>query len=308
MKKLVTIAMALVAGLALADGVESANVVGYTTVSLQAGQQYQLIGIPFESVENRENGANQGIPVQDLFPDPIGQGFLPGTSAGLADRLQFWQGSSYFDLYLNSNTVNSATFKARVNKWCNNGTVPDASWGAGGAASTKTLTPGTAFWIRRYMGTDAAPIARGAQTLTIAGQVVVSDPVNREISNQYTLLSSSFSGPFVPNPDVAGTGEAIDWIGLGAHPGTSAGLADRLQFWQGTSYFDLYLNSNTVNSATFKARVNKWCNNGTVPDASWGAGGAPSIKKVEPGVGFWYRRYNADEPAWQFPQAQPYTL
>ncbi len=308
MKKLVTAACALVAASAFA--VESANVVGYTTVSFQDGQQYQLVGIGFESVENRENGENLGIPVQDLFPDPIGQGFIAGVNAANADRLQFWRESgSYFELYLNSNTVNNATFKARVNKWCNNGNPPDASWGAANNASSKALTPGMAFWIRRHKGTDAAPIVRGSQTFTISGQVVVSDPVNREISAQYTLLSSAFSGAFVPNPDVAGTGEAIDWIGLGAHAGVNAANADRLQFWRDSgSYFELYLNSNTVNNATFKARVNKWCNNGNPPDASWGAANNASSKKVEPGVGFWYRRYNAEESAWQLPQAQPYTL
>ena len=302
------------AGLALADGVESANVVGYTTVSFQNGQQYQLIGIGFESVTNRSGGENLGIPVQDLFPDPIGQGFVAGANAGVADKLQFWKESgSYYELYLNSNTVNNATFKARVNKWCNGGgtVIPDSSWGQANNASTKNLTPGMAFWIRRYMGTDAAPIARGPQTFTISGQVVVGDPVNRQISAQYTLLSSAFSGPFVPNPDVAGTGEAIDWIGLGAHPGANAGAADKLQFWKDSgSYYELYLNSNTVNNATFKARVNKWCNGGgtVIPDASWGEANNPTIKKIDPGVGFWYRRYNASEPAWNLPQSQPYEL
>ena len=308
MKKLVTAACALVAASAFA--VESANVVGYTTVSLQDGQEYQLLGIPFESVSNRENGENLGIPVQDLFPDPIGQGFVPGTAAAYADKLQFWKTSGgYFELYLNSNTLASATFKARVNKWCNGGVLPDASWGTANNASTKTLTPGMAFWIKRYMGTASAPIARGPQTFTISGQVVVSDPVNREISAQYTLLSSAFSGPFVPNPDLAGTGEAIDWIGLGAHPGTAAAYADKLQFWKDSGgYFELYLNSNTLASATFKARVNKWCNGGVLPDASWGTANNPTIKKIDPGVGFWYRRYDATEPAWNLPQSQPYTL
>ena len=150
MKKLVTAACALAAGLALAD-VTSGNAVGYTTVSFAANQQYILVGIPFESVSNRDNGENLGIPVQDLFPDPIGQGFHPGTGAAYADQLQFWKtGGGYFNLYLNSNTVNTATFKARVNKWCNNGTPPDSSWGTGGNPTIKKIDPGVGFWYRRY--------------------------------------------------------------------------------------------------------------------------------------------------------------
>ncbi len=130
---------------------------GYTTVSLQAGQQYQLLGIPFESVENRAEGENLGIPVQDLFPDPIGQGFLPGANSGVADKLQFWKDSGgYFELYLNSNTVNNATFKARVNKWCNSGAVPDASWGTANNASSKKVDPGVGFWYRRYNASEPA--------------------------------------------------------------------------------------------------------------------------------------------------------
>ncbi len=57
MKKLVTAACALVAGIALAEGVTSANTVGYTTKTIAADTFY-LYGIQFEEVGNGTGAIN----------------------------------------------------------------------------------------------------------------------------------------------------------------------------------------------------------------------------------------------------------
>ena len=286
--------------------VESANVVGYTTVTIPA-QQYTMIGVQFDGLD----GA--GISIQDLFKDPLGQGLVgvgtPG-SAAYSDRLMFWDPSEtalgkYVTLYLNNN----ATQTARYNKWCTGTTLPvDTSWGTTkNAASTKRLTSGMALWLVR--STYDQPL-----TLTMSGQVVVA-PEGRSYTCRegYNMIAGGFTTGFAPNPDVAGIGEAIDWLGkgfIGAGTPGSAVYADRIMFWDPTEtalgkYITLYLNNNTAQAA----RYNKWCTGTTLPvDTSWGTTkNAASPKVIPAGRGFWLvRPSGAGELTFTLPQ--PYTL
>ena len=68
---------------ASAFAVESANVVGYTQVTCPAGQQYIMLGVPFDCPTNLVDG----FAMDDLFPNAIQNGFKGGTSSGNADYL-----------------------------------------------------------------------------------------------------------------------------------------------------------------------------------------------------------------------------
>ena len=261
-----------------------------------------MIGVQFDGLDG------EGISVQDLFQDPLGQGLVGAANpnlAGAAIRLQYWdpaESGHYVTLYLN----NSAQ-AARSNQWCLAAAPADTSWGsARNVASTKRLTSGMGLWLIRPANTYDQPL-----TLTMAGQVVVAQSGRTYVCREgYTMISGGFSTGFAPNPDVAGVGEAIDWLGkgfVGAANPNLAGAADRIQFWDPTEsgkYVTLYLN----NAQAQAARYNKWCLVNAANDTSWGSARNVATPKVIPeGRGFWLIRPSGSGEL-TFTLPQPYTL
>ena len=275
---------------------------GYQQVVIPA-QQYTMIGVMYADMTN---GA---ISVQDIFPDPLGQGLTGGTLAGNADQLMYWdpnEDGSYVTLYLNSNTGTTTVLLNRKNKWCTTRVQKDTSWGTvNNAASTKTLVSGTGLWLKRK--NYDIPI-----TLTMSGSAVVAqDGRNILIKEGYNMISGGFSSAFVPNPDVAGTGDAIDWLAKGCRGATLAGNADQLMFWdpgEDGSYVTLYLNSNTGTTTVLIARKNHWCTTRVQKDTTWGtANNSPSPKVIPSGLGVWYKRL-AGAGQFTLNLDQPYSL
>ena len=87
MKKLVTAACALVAGLAMADGgVQSANTVGYQEITLYPGMN--MVSINFAKV-----GDNTGMTLDEIFPGNT-QGLTAYRNDGQADYVMVWDGST----------------------------------------------------------------------------------------------------------------------------------------------------------------------------------------------------------------------
>ena len=276
-----------------------------------------MYALPFDGVN--EAGT---IGIQELFKDPLTT-FHGGTSAGLADQIMFLYNGTYKSLYLFSTTATASAALARHGKWINPGTVPDASWGTGNQPSSLAIPGGTSFWIKRYLaaankdGGELQNAALPELTVTVSGQVVAkaSGTTSYTITAatatapSYTLVAAGFSAPFIPNPDkVDSSKPAIDWIGMGCHGGTSAGLADQMMFWYNGSYKSLYLFSTTATASAALARHNKWINPGTVPDASWGTGNQPSTVQIQPTQGFWYLRQKGATTSFNFQIEQPYSL
>ena len=301
MKKIMLIAAAAAGLAAMADGVSS-GVVGYTTITLPAGQEYTMCALPFDSVSDPD-----GISIQELFPDPLAAGFTGGGTAANADQIMFWYNGDYSSLFLCSLPAN----QTRHNKWINPGAtrIPDSSWGTGNMPSTLKIKGGTAFWIKRKNFASAL-------TLTVAGSVVTAASGQKShvitAGPSYTLIAGSFSAPFAPNPELAKKedgvtpyGEAVDWITMGCYGAGTAANADQLMFWRNGDYSTLFLCSLPAN----QTRHNKWINPGAtkIPDASWGTGNMPSTMKCEPGEGFWYKRASG-QPSFEFVEQQPYTL
>ncbi len=278
------------AGLALADGVESANVVGYQEFTIPAGQQMAMFGIMFDTVGGGE------MTVQDIFADAVNT-FEGGVGRAAADQIMYWTGTTYHVLYLNKSTN-----AARNGFWCNGGTPPaGGDWGANNAKCTHVVQPGDAFWINRKTYEDSA------LTVKMAGQVVVGQNGAKTVSigTGMTLIGTPFTAPFIPNPDKVDANKAkIDWESLGCVGGTGRAAADQLMFWTGTTYHVLYLNKST--NAT---RNGYWCNGGTPPTSSlnWGSNNQPSPVVYTPGGAFWYNRKEGSA-AFTLSFVQPYEL
>jgi hypothetical protein len=306
MKQLVmTLAAGLVATALMAE-VKSVNVVGYTTVTIPSNQ-WTMIGMQFDQVND-----TTGTSVQDVFADPIGTGFKAGGNAGAADNLMFWNTGfgKYVTLYLFDTTATSTVVASRKNKWLNPaaGDIPDtAAWGTAGQPSIYKLKPGEGFWVKRVAGSYGSPI-----TATVKGQVVVGGK-SRTMKEGFNQIAGSFTTPFAPNPDVAGTGDAIDWKAMGAAAGGNSGAADNLMFWNTGSgkYVTLYLFDTTATSTVVASRKNKWLNPaaGDIPDtAVWGTAGQPSKYQAPLGnQGFWYKRL-AGKGTFNLTEVQPYNL
>ena len=280
------------AGIALADGVESANVVGYQEFTIPAGQQMAMFGIMFDSVGGGD------MTVQDIFADQANT-FAGGISRATADNILYWTGTTYHYLYLNKSGN-----AARNGWWCNGGTPPSGignDWGANNAKCTHVVQPGDAFWISRYNYADS-PL-----TVKMVGQVVVGQNAAKpvQINTGMTLIGVPFTAPFIPNPDKVDASKAkIDWESLGCIGGISRATADNLLFWTGTTYHYLYLNKS--GNAT---RNGYWCNGGTPPTSSlnWGSNNQPTPVVYTPGGAFWYSRYESGA-AFTLSFAQPYEL
>ena len=262
-----------------------------------------MIGVMFADLTN---GA---ISVQELFPDPLGQGLTGAATQANADQLMYWdptEDGNYVTLYLNSNTGTTTVLLNRKNKWCTTRSQKDTTWGtANNIPSTKTLISGMGLWLKRK--TYAAPI-----TLTMSGgSVVAGEGRNLLIKEGYNMISGGFTAPFVPNPDTAGTGDAIDWLGKGCVGAAGQASADKLMFWDTTedgSYVTLYLNSNTGTTSVMLNRKNHWCTTRIQKDTTWGtANNVPSPKVIPAGRGVWYNRL-AGAGSFTLNLDQPYSL
>ena len=273
---------------------------GYQEVTIPA-QQFTMIGVMFEAP------AGGAISVQDLFPNPLGQGLTGYSGQANADQLMYWdpnESSGYVTLFLNSNTGTSSAAIARHNKWCCAGTPADSSWGSKNNASPKTLVSGMGLWLKRYNYTN--PI-----TLTMSGAAVkAEDGRTLTINEGFNMISGGFSSTFVPNPDTAGTGSAINWLSKGCVGGAGQAAADQLMFWdtgESSGYVTLFLNSNTATSSAALARHNHWCCAGSPADSSWGSKNNASPKVIPAGRGVWYKRL-AGSGSFTLTLDKPYSL
>ena len=310
MKKLLFAVAAMSAGISLAD-VSSANVVGYSTITLPEGQEYGMYAMPFDSVSDAEGG----LTLYDVFPEPLNS-FKGGTMAAYADQIMFWYGGTYKSLYLFSNP-NVVT---RHGKWINPTSVPDSSWGTINQPTKLKIKGGTSFWIKRNVATGVDKTDKAAmsaalpeKTVTVSGQVVTkqsgvaSYAITPATANAgaYTLVAAGFTAPFIPNPNLVDPSKPkATWIEDGCKGGTMAALADQLMLWYNGDYKSLYLFSNP-NAAT---RHGYWINPGIVPDASWGTANQPSKVQIQPTQGFWYFRQKGQTGELTFKVQQPYSL
>ena len=240
MKKLVTAACALVAGLALADGVESANIVGYQQVTLS--QQWTILGVNFTAVD----GSN--ISLQDAIP--YVEGMTAANTVNNADQIQIQNASGGYDTYYMSNGKNAK-----------NATVAglEHKWASGYTAATTTLAPGTAFWFYRKDATSPITINIAGGVSMIASYAKQLDGTWKHIANPYpTDLPLNDGIPYVEGMTAANT----------------VNNADQIQIQNAAGGYDTYYMSNGKNAknATVAGLEHKWASGYTLATASIPAG------------------------------------
>ena len=136
MKKLFTLA-AIATALPLI-AVESANIVGYNTVTID--KQYQLIAVNFQGT------TGSAMDIQTAFP--VSAGMTSGNSLGNADQIQIMNADGDYDQYYLSNGYNGkAATPATANKWVKNT--------AKTAPTTDTFPVGKGAWfVRKSASTE----------------------------------------------------------------------------------------------------------------------------------------------------------
>ena len=172
MRKLLIAASALLvaASMVWADGIHSANVVGYSTINFKAG--FNLVGVQFDGV------GGGGISIQDLFSDVKLVGI--DEDFNVNDFMQVWDlaGGAFVAMYY----------------WCDD---LDLDLGPVGWYSPDydyveyTFQPGDAFWIY----TQAGGSGMGA---VAAGEVVAGD-VPIAIKSGFNLLCNPFPIDYLLN-------------------------------------------------------------------------------------------------------------
>jgi len=301
MKKLMIAASAALCA-AVSMAVESANVVGYNTVTLKA-QKMAMIGVPFEGV-----GTAGGISVQDLVAT---NGLTAAAAVANADQLWYYdpnEAGGYIKLYLYDSTLTSSAALQRKGKWLCAAKPTDTSWGtAGNAVSTKILTPGMGLWLVRK---DAStPL-----TLTFAGSVVVSEAGTKDIAIRegMNMIAGSFTTDFALNNVASGASETdVDWLKKGCVGAAAIANADQIWFYdadESGGYVKTFLYDSTLTSSAAVQRKNHWLTGAKPTDTTWGtAGNAITPKKIPAGRGFWYIR-KSGAGAFTLTLDQPYTL
>ena len=223
MKKLVTAACALAAAMALADGVESANTVGYTTVNLTAGKWY-MIGIQFQDI------GGGAIKLDDLIK-------LSGVTASTwedqetkAIEIQYWNGGNYDHLYYISDAYAYGT-ETELGKDC---------WALDGVESSDfAKTPGEGFWLHA----TTAAIGQNA-TLTVKGEVKDAESATVSFTaNRWKIISNPFPVAIDLNDVVTSGVTASTWDNQETD-------AAEIQYWNGSNYDHFYYISDAYAAGT----------------------------------------------------------
>ncbi len=106
-----------------------ANIVGYTTKTLEANSWY-LIGSGFEGTDGN------AFSIQEFIT-----GLTAGSSAADAPTIQYWDGTKLATLYYINGALDSVTYDV-VTAWADADTM----------SSTLSLDPCTGFWVKSGTG------------------------------------------------------------------------------------------------------------------------------------------------------------
>lgn len=285
MKKLSTaFAACMLAGFVSAQ-VESQNVVGYNTVIVPAGQEYQILGCGLKTVV----GSTNTIGIQDFITDPRGAGFTGSNSALNADQLWVFLDGGYktFFLYYHA-TLNTS----RNNKWVNSADMSAYGGGAALQPSTYAIPAGGALWIKRKTFT-------GEISFTTPGEVVNDVSASKTLVTGFNFMGSFFAADWELNASVPA--QVIDWRGAGATGSNSALNADQMWVFLDGGYktFFLYYHA-TLNTS----RNNKWVNAADMSAYGGGTALQPTTYKIPFGAAAWYLA----KTGYTFNQPRPYTL
>jgi hypothetical protein len=254
MKKFLITAVitSLISGAAFAatNVVSSANVVGYSKVTLQPG--FNIMRTPFV------NGTNF-IDIQSVMDTST---LKQGPAITSADSIQFWDtGTLQYVRYFvhDGSGKNNA---AKAGKWINNAT---------GLIASNVVPPTAGFFF--------SSISTSNTDAFVAGDVVVSTTGTNTLAlvEGFNLVANPFSCDWALNNYPTNY-----WITQGAKAGPAITSADSIQFWDNNSlaYKRYYLHDGTGKNNAQK--YGKWIDNTS--------GNIASNLNVEISQGFFYSR------------------
>lgn len=202
MKKVMFAAAVAAAGLAF--GIESANTVGYQTVTCQPNTWY-LLGAQFQ------NTAGTSMTIQEFL-----QGAYTATSDNdTAPEIQMWTGNDYVHYYFRDLAYDE-DLNEYENVWAD----------IGGDYTSLTINPGDGVWFK-YKGTSAI-------TITIAGQVLETATETMSVpANQWKCLSNPYPEALTLNNNKANWAEILTST-------SDNDTAPEIQIWSGSDYVHYY--------------------------------------------------------------------
>ena len=230
MKKLM-FAAAVAAGLvAIGDGIESSNIVGYNTVTIN--KEYTILGIPFTGT----TGAAMSI--QDAVP--YCAGMTKGAGSSVADSIQIMDNEGNYTVYFMCNgKVGKGTVDGGDGKWVKSGEF---------AISTATMPAGTPFW---YVSKNYAT----PYTITVAGQVLSTDSSQTPLNVTYQLIAN-------PYPCDLPLNNGVPYV-EGMTKGAGSSVADSIQVMDNDGNYDVYFMCNgKVGKGTVDGGDGKWVKSG----------------------------------------------
>ncbi len=198
MKKLVTLACALVAAAAMAD-VTSENVVGYQGITVTPG--FNCISLNFDAV------GGGGIDIQSLIST---NDLIAGRDAGSSDNIQIWDGTAFTSYFYRAYKANNPGRFLIGPCWvdANNASVK----------ATVCITNGVGVWFARP---DTAP---ATATIKMMGEVG-SAAKNLQINPGFNMIGLAFPVDVEVNSDscpidwatyaIAGTENVFSCTGMG---------------------------------------------------------------------------------------------
>ena len=251
--------------------VESANVVGYTTLTIAS--KYQIIGVNFQKVSGGSLKLNDAIPYQD--------GMTKGNGTGSADQIQIGDDAGNWIPYYMSNGKNGKgkDVDGIEGKWCPAGKF---------AAADVELTPGTSFW---YVRNDAT---QPAFNLSIAGSVTTLPSAEYAFASKYRIFANPYPVPLALNT-------AFPYVEETMTKGNGTGSADQIQIGDNEGNWTPYYLSNGKNGKgkDVDGIDGKWCPAGKFVDAN---------ASIPVGKAAWYVRNDTSKPAMQVNWTKPYDL
>ena len=231
--------------------VSSANIVGYTTVTL--AEQWTILGVNFTGIGGEAMDINTAVPYVE--------GMTKGKNISAADQIQIQDGKGGYTTYYMSNGLNAkdVVVPGLEGKWAKMATfVP----------STDKIPSGTAFWY--YRQSVAEPL-----TLTVAGEVSKLASSDKEIKESWVHIAN-------PYPTDLPLNDGIPYV-EGMTKGKNISAADQIQIQDGKGGYTTYYMSNGLNAkdVVVPGLEGKWAKMATF---------VPSTDKIPAGKGAWFAR------------------
>ena len=255
MKKLVmTVAvLACTASIVSALTVPSANVVGYSKVTLDDG--FNMIRTPFQ-----DGDAN--VDIQDLFDT---SGLKAGADSSSADAIYFWDNAGLkYDIFFLHDGLGKGNLE-KAGKWVDKDTSTIA---------VGVIAPETGIFYVRNDVASVTPILNGQ---------AVDEPTGTNslvLLEGFNMIANPFTSAWLLNDG------SINWLAEGSTAGADSSSADAIYFWSNAGLkYDIFFLHDGLGKGNLN-KAGKWVDKDTsTVDENLAAGLNEGFFYVRNGVG-----------------------